>query len=337
MIIVLLFALSAGSQAQTTAERLMTDADYRAFLLQVETALPKWETALKNIDPEKDPRISFSLSKSIVDERDAGLMEVGNIRLSVVNQRVKHTVLGEVALSGFIRSLYDVMGDEVHLEDAAGLTLSSLEKYAPELSALSIRIGNDVFARVELLEQGTAKAGATTSVQPAKALSDAPSNERLKRFEDGDRPIEGDGYIIVDGIWKPESGDPRKALIFKEQIRISCDKSENVCRELSVTLAPAGGMVLIMGPQEKEWKITSWDAHGLLASYGPDRSATGVSDRCNSHVLTITLASGAVSTSDIPTHEKGCETFTETSSYRLVRGQYFVDTTPENDAKKPSK
>jgi hypothetical protein len=140
-----------------------------------------------------------------------------------------------------------------------------------------------------------------------------------------------DGYVNVDGMWTPESSDPKRALIFQEQVRISCDKSENVCRGLTVTLAPAGGMVIIMGPEEKEWPIISWDARGLLASYGPEVHAAAASDRCHSHVLTMTFRSGAVSTSDIPTHEKGCEEFSETDSYRLARGQYYVDTSPAND------
>ena len=51
----------------------------------------------------------------------------------------------------------------------------------------------------------------------------------------------------------------------------------------------------------------------------------------------MSFRSGSVSTSDIPTHEKGCEMFPETDTYRLVRGQYYVDTTPGNDAEKPTK
>jgi len=47
--------------------------------------------------------------------------------------------------------------------------------------------------------------------------------------------------------------------------------------------------------------------------------------------------SGAVSVSDIPTHKKGCEMFQQTDSYRLQRGNYYVDTTPGNDADKPKK
>ncbi|SRR6266851_280842 len=79
------------------------------------------------------------------------------------------------------------------------------------------------------------------------------------------------------------------------------------------------------------WEIRSWDAHGLLASYDPNVSAVATSDRCHHHVLTMTFASGAVSTSDIPTRAKGCEEFPETNSYRLVRGNYYVDTSPAND------
>jgi hypothetical protein len=151
--IVILCATFATAQTKSN-NRLMSDADYKAFLLQVEAALPKWETALKNIDPEKDPQISYSQGKLIVNERNLGLTEVGNIRVFVAKQRVKRTVYGELGLKGFLQSLYDVMYSIVNIEEAAGLTLSSLEKYSPELSVLLIRIGNDVLARVELLENG---------------------------------------------------------------------------------------------------------------------------------------------------------------------------------------
>jgi hypothetical protein len=151
--IVILCATFATAQTKSN-NRLMSDADYKAFLLQVEAALPKWETALKNIDPEKDPQISYSQGKLIVNERNLGLTEVGNIRVFVAKQRVKRTVYGELGLKGFLQSLYDVMDSIVNIEEAAGLTLSSLEKYSPELSVLLIRIGNDVLARVELLENG---------------------------------------------------------------------------------------------------------------------------------------------------------------------------------------
>jgi hypothetical protein len=141
--------------AQASDNKLMTDADYRAFLLRVEVALPIWETALKGIDPEKDSRISYALGKAIVDEKNLSLIEVGNVRQFVAKQRVKRTVYGELALHGFLESLYSAMGDLVTLEIAGGLTLSNLEKYAPEIGALTGSIANDVFARVALLEKGT--------------------------------------------------------------------------------------------------------------------------------------------------------------------------------------
>ena len=50
---------STGSHTHVTDERLMTDADYKIFLLQVEAVLPKWETQLKSIDLEKVPQISY--------------------------------------------------------------------------------------------------------------------------------------------------------------------------------------------------------------------------------------------------------------------------------------
>jgi hypothetical protein len=173
--------------------------------------------------------------------------------------------------------------------------------------------------------------------KPNETMADKLSNDRLKKIELDDYPIDAqDGMAIADGMWLPESDDPKKSLVFPEQVKITCMGYEKICREMKITLGPAGGMVSIMGIDETDWPIVSWDERGLLASYGPDQSATAAaSDKCHSHILTMTFRSGAVSTSDIPTHEKGCEEFPETGSYRLVRGDYYIDTTPRNDMDKP--
>lgn len=178
----------------------------------------------------------------------------------------------------------------------------------------------------------------TGGIRQQKSLSDLHHNDRIKRAELKDYEIAGDGqWRAVSGMWVPESKDPTKALIFPEQVKITCTRSAKTCQELKVTLEPISGVVFIEDIDETIWPISSWDSNGLLASYGPDVSASGVSDRCHRHVLAMSFVSGAVSTSDIPTHEKGCEVFTETDSYRLARGNYYIDTTPGNDGDKPTK
>ena len=56
-LIAILCTFGIVSQAQSNDNRLMTDADYKTFLSQVEAVLPKWETALKGIDLERVPRL----------------------------------------------------------------------------------------------------------------------------------------------------------------------------------------------------------------------------------------------------------------------------------------
>lgn len=166
-----------------------------------------------------------------------------------------------------------------------------------------------------------------------------PTRNRVKRAEIGDYPIGGDrDYRLVDGMWLPESKDAKDEMFFPEQVRITCTRSQMTCQETKVPLGLTDGNVHIMKIEESDWPIISWDEHGLLASYGPDRSnLAAASDRCHSHVLTMSFASGAVSTSDIPTHEKDCNMFKKTNAYRLVRGHYVIDTSPENDSDKPTK
>ncbi len=145
--VVLLCAFCAVSQAQDHDKKPMTDADYKTFLFQVEAALPKWEMALKNIAPERVHRTSYAPPKALI--------EIGGIRRTVAEQRVKRTVSGELALLGYMRSLYD-MGQVIKWEiTVMSRAIDSSFDFGPELGALSVRIGNDVNARVELLEKST--------------------------------------------------------------------------------------------------------------------------------------------------------------------------------------
>jgi hypothetical protein len=161
-------------------------------------------------------------------------------------------------------------------------------------------------------------------------------NERLKTISFPDSAIvASSGYLVVEGIWVPESKEASKALAFPQQVRLECRKygsDDRRCTEITVTLIPAKWSVTVWRIDTAEYDADTWDAHGLVASYGGD-----ISDKCQRHVLTIDFESGAVSLADVPTHKGGCEAFKETDSYRLVRGHYYVDTTPNNDMDKPAK
>jgi hypothetical protein len=173
-----------------------------------------------------------------------------------------------------------------------------------------------------------------SSQEKTTSLTSVFHNERLKTLTLKDSPITGDDHIrMVSGFWQSESKDSRKALAFPQQVQIACTHLDKGCREISVTLAPAPGMVGIQDIDEEGYNVDSWDAHGLVASYG----GSGGYSQCQRHVLTMDFDSGAVSVADIPTHKKGCEALQETDSYRLVRGNYYVDTSPGNDMDKPKK
>jgi hypothetical protein len=172
---------------------------------------------------------------------------------------------------------------------------------------------------------------------PSTSISSVFHNERLKTLALPDTQITGDShYRSVEGFWVSESKDPTKTLVFPQQIRLFCTSRTVVktCSETSVTIAATPQMVFIQGIDDTSYDIDKWDAHGLLASYGGDDLSES---RCQRHVLTMDFDSGAVAVSDIPTRKKGCEAFTETDSYRLVRGNYYVDTSKGNDADNPKK
>jgi len=161
-------------------------------------------------------------------------------------------------------------------------------------------------------------------------------NDRLKLLNSmPDRPLVGNSqFRAVDGVWVTESSAPDKTLTLPEQVKIFCENygpEYRKCVELSVTLAPTKTLVVIQEINTQDYAIDRWDDKGLIASYGGNE----LDSKCQRHVLMMDFGSGAVTVSDIPTHMKGCEAFTTTNSYRLVRGEYYVDTTPNNDLDKP--
>jgi hypothetical protein len=155
LLILLLCAFCAVSQAQANDKSLMTDAEYKSFLLQIEAVLPKEETALRSIDLEKDPQISYSQGKSIADKRDLCLRQIDGISRFIAMQRNKHTVYGELALKELLDTLFGVK-EEMMFEGAFNeQPLTRVQKDANELSALIARLRDDAMERVKLLEKGT--------------------------------------------------------------------------------------------------------------------------------------------------------------------------------------
>jgi hypothetical protein len=158
-------------------------------------------------------------------------------------------------------------------------------------------------------------------------------NERLKTYVLPGPPLlkeQSHSFnALATGFWVSESTDPKKALALPQQVKIWCSKNSKECTEISVTLGAVPTLVSIEDVDTTSYGVDKWDERGLTASYGGDESS-----RCQRHVLTLDFDSGAVSVADIPTRKAGCEAFTETDSYKLVRGQYYVDTTPGNDLDK---
>jgi hypothetical protein len=134
---------------------------------------------------------------------------------------------------------------------------------------------------------------------------------------------------LATGFWVSESKDPKKALLLPMQVKIWCSKNSKLCTETSVTLGAVPTLVSVEDVDNTDYALDKWDEHGLTASFGGDEIS-----RCQRHLLTIDFDSGAVSIADIPTRKAGCEAFAETDSYKLVRGKYYVDTTPGNDLDK---
>ena len=144
----LLCLSTAVSQTPAT----MSDAEYKTFLSQLEAALPRWEAAYKNINLEKSPQISYAAGKSIADFQTVGLTEIDAIRTRIYMEHRKRSLRGELQLMALLNNLFDDGEEIVWREVVSGLTLSSLEKYAPEISELSKDLFADIQERITLLE-----------------------------------------------------------------------------------------------------------------------------------------------------------------------------------------
>jgi hypothetical protein len=155
-IFLLMFLFGLGSTHSYAGDgRLMTDTEYKRFLIEVDSKLPVWEAALKKVDPAKSDA-SYAVGHRVVQSRDLGLMQVEYARQFVAKQRVKRTVSGEHALEMFLRGIFDAMESMMITEVSAGVTISAeLDAFAPEISKLEVPLADDVIARIELLEKGT--------------------------------------------------------------------------------------------------------------------------------------------------------------------------------------
>ena len=112
-------------------------------------------------------------------------------------------------------------------------------------------------------------------------------NDHLKINAMKDSPIVGGvNSRLVEGVWLPGAADPSKNLVFPQQVKIYCTRYNKICMELNVTIGPAPGLVAINELDDEEYNVDSWDAHGLVASYGGDDIS---GSPCQRHVLTMSL------------------------------------------------
>ena len=137
----------------------------------------------------------------------------------------------------------------------------------------------------------------------------------------------GDNHLrLVSGHWYPTKGPDSHP----RQVKIRCTATNLKCTETSVLVSTDK----IEEIKDAEWNVTTWDSHKLEASYGDDSASP-----CQRHVLTMKFDSGstAVSASDIPTHRKGCEAFTETESYGFVQVSIYSHVVSRDEVYTPKK
>jgi len=98
-----------------------------------------------------------------------------------------------------------------------------------------------------------------------------------------------------------------------------------MCHIYSVAFGMTPEAVSVESIDQDDFEVTTWAESGLTAKY---------EGLCQDSVLSVSFNTGVITLSDIPNHKKGCQAFTETNTYRLSQGNYYVDTTPGNDLDK---
>jgi hypothetical protein len=173
----------------------------------------------------------------------------------------------------------------------------------------------------------------------ATAHAQTMHNERFKLNATPNTPFKDfarNGGLSVSGVWQPESKDKGKELVFPLQVHISCStrSAQNgysqtehggTCHVYTAAFGMTPLAVSVQTIDEDDFEISSRSDTGLVAT---DEGL------CQTHTLSVSFTSGAVSLVDVPNHKEGCEQFKEINAYRLVRGEYYVDTTPKNDLDK---
>ena len=123
-----------------------------------------------------------------------------------------------------------------------------------------------------------------------------------------------DGDLSVDGFWVPTSATKEKQLPLPLAVKIECDRSERVCREIGAQVSFG-----VLVPSETVYEISSWTGSGIVA----DNNYAICSTR---HRLTVDFRSKTVSVVDYPTAATAtdknplCDAFKDSSSYVLHDG-----------------
>jgi hypothetical protein len=156
------------------------------------------------------------------------------------------------------------------------------------------------------------------------------NNTRFKMLRLPPRPIKDVQSLrglSISGMWEPESKDAGKALGYPLQVQIICSMHHigddpQICHVLTVAFSVRPKAVTLANTESVDFEVTQWTDTGLTAK---------TEGLCQYSILSISFTTGAVLLSDVPHHLESCKEFTEINTYRLTRGEYYVDTSPGND------
>ncbi len=124
------------------------------------------------------------------------------------------------------------------------------------------------------------------------------------------------GLATADGFWQATSTSSHRQLISPIAVKISCDRSEKVCRESDATV-----FVGVLKADLLVYDVSSWNDKGVVADDG-EAGKCGIA-----HRLSLDFKSNSVIVTDYPKRmstDSECKGFQDANSYALHGGELVL-------------
>jgi len=124
------------------------------------------------------------------------------------------------------------------------------------------------------------------------------------------------GIATAEGFWQATSTESDRQLISPIAVKISCDRSEKICRESDATV-----LVGVLKADLLEYDVSSWNDKGVVADDN-DAGKCGIA-----HRLSLDFKSNSVTVTDYPkktSTDDECKGLQDANSFALRGGELVL-------------